>query len=333
MSPGQFRLLLSSIVIVHHFTSLALGSAAVYLFFGLSGYWVSVMWRQKYSMTARPWQTFVISRYWRLAPVFVVSSAAALAVLYLLPSFLPPVNAAKPFSPIVIAPSIIILGYQFLEFRPLGPAWSLDIEMQFYLVAPLLMLFVEKFRLRAVSAVLVLAIASLFLTQREALTTLAPFFIAGIYVEKLGALPGRKFALSTLAFCVCMVVVVILTPDTRGILIAGAHRTMSNDVTEGMNAVIGFLCLPYAFWTVQQRSDTIDKLAADLSYAVYLLHWVAILIISSYFPSLATASFPQRLVWTGAAIAITYVISLAVVLYIDRPLNAGRFAFVNARIH
>jgi peptidoglycan/LPS O-acetylase OafA/YrhL len=332
MPPGLFRLLLSSIVIVHHFSSLALGSAAVYLFFCLSGYWVSVMWRRKYSKTVKPWQTFVVSRYWRLAPVFLVSSLAALLVLFLLPKFVIPEIASAHWSPILIAPSIFIIGYQFLEFRPLGPAWSLDIEMQFYLVAPLLMWFVEKFRLRAVVVMLLLAMASLVLFQRESLTTLAPFFVAGIYVEKLGALPGRKLAMASLALCVLLVLVVVLVPNTRGILIAGAHRTMSSGITEAMNALVGILCLPFAFWTVQKRSNAIDKLAADVSYAVYLLHWVTILIITAYFPLLAIAPFAERMAWTGAAIGVTYLISLAVVLYIDRPLNAGRSAFVNARI-
>jgi peptidoglycan/LPS O-acetylase OafA/YrhL len=92
------------------------------------------------------------------------------------------------------------------------------------------------------------------------------------------------------------------------------------------------LCLPFAFWTVQQRSDAVDKIAADVSYAVYLLHWVTILIISRYFPSLANAPLAERMTWTGVAIAITYGLSLAVVLFIDRPLNAGRSGFVNARI-
>ena len=40
--------------------------------------------------------------------------------------------------------TVFFLGYAWLDYLPVAPAWSLDVEMQFYLVAPLLALLVAK---------------------------------------------------------------------------------------------------------------------------------------------------------------------------------------------
>ena len=49
VGPGFFRLILATLVFLHHTSSIALGEMAVIVFFVLSGYWIAKMYREKYS--------------------------------------------------------------------------------------------------------------------------------------------------------------------------------------------------------------------------------------------------------------------------------------------
>src|ERR1700675_4798789 len=84
IGPGFFRLFLSFVVVFHHSFPLRLGAWAVYVFFILSGFWISRMWRQRYAQTHRPLLTFVVSRWWRLAPVFLIWTVLSVASCFFL---------------------------------------------------------------------------------------------------------------------------------------------------------------------------------------------------------------------------------------------------------
>ena len=80
-SPGALRLTLAFAVFLHHTTSFNLGMSAVLVFFVLSGYWVAAMWKNTYSKTTSAYFTYLVSRVWRVAPVFALCSAITWALL------------------------------------------------------------------------------------------------------------------------------------------------------------------------------------------------------------------------------------------------------------
>ena len=80
-SPGAFRLILALVVFLHHTTNFNLGMSAVLVFFVLSGYWVAVMWTEIYSKTTSAYWTYLVSRIWRVLPVFALCSAISWALL------------------------------------------------------------------------------------------------------------------------------------------------------------------------------------------------------------------------------------------------------------
>src|ERR1700736_4048071 len=84
MGPGFFRLFLSFVVVCHHSFPFRLGAWGVYVFFILSGFWISRMWRQRYAQTHHPLLTFMISRWWRLAPVFLICTALSVTSSFFL---------------------------------------------------------------------------------------------------------------------------------------------------------------------------------------------------------------------------------------------------------
>ena len=73
-SPGAFRLILALAVFLHHSTGFNIGMSAVLIFFVLSGYWVATMWAHTYAHTRTPYLTYLISRVWRITPVFALCS-------------------------------------------------------------------------------------------------------------------------------------------------------------------------------------------------------------------------------------------------------------------
>ncbi len=79
--PGLFRLLLAEVVFIHHLSRFACGTAAVYVFFSLSGYWIYQMYTRRYSKARFPYLTYLISRAWRLLPTFWLISL--LAVIFI----------------------------------------------------------------------------------------------------------------------------------------------------------------------------------------------------------------------------------------------------------
>ncbi len=126
--PGASRYCTSS--------NIALGGAAVALLFGLGGFWIHRMWNGRYPSAKHPYQTFLISRIWRLLPIFALFSVATIAVelLFCGESLSQLTSGANPIQ--LLASSIFIFGYNLLPHKPLAPAWSLDVECQLYLISP-----------------------------------------------------------------------------------------------------------------------------------------------------------------------------------------------------
>ena len=79
---GSFRLALALLVFVHHTTRVSLGMTAVYVFFELSGFWICTMWNGRYAKASFPYGVYLVSRAWRLMPVFILSAIVAWSVVY-----------------------------------------------------------------------------------------------------------------------------------------------------------------------------------------------------------------------------------------------------------
>jgi peptidoglycan/LPS O-acetylase OafA/YrhL len=336
MGPGLFRLLLASVVVAYHYSSLALGHAAVYLFFVLSGYWVYRMWEDKYRRTRNPYLTFVISRIWRLAPVFLLCSALASAIFLLLTRLIQP---AIPIAPVTpgwdMLPSLILLGYNASTFHPLVPAWSLDIEMQFYLLAPFVLIGMKRRPVAAVTVVLgaCAVIATVYgYVLLAALDHYLPYFMIGMLAAQYPAfIHKRRYAIGSLIALSLLLATFLFTPALRSALIGGAHAGPLYKYNEALNVAVTLLSVPFVLSTVKNASGNLDKLMADLSYSVYLFHWIPDLIVEIYFPQLATKSHAIRAAYLFGILMLTYSVALLITLLIDRPANRARARFVRAR--
>lgn len=324
-SPGAFRLMLAMLVFVHHFSSFGIGTAAVLVFFVLSGFWLQRMWAQKYNRTKRPYLTYLVSRLWRLAPVMLLCTLAMLALDYGLGINLDKLESQNPW-PVVLT-SIFLVGYSWLDYMPVGPAWSLDIEMRFYLLAPLLSA-VTAMRGRVVLALFcaALSLASFWLTERTLLANYIVFFLIGINASISDWKPSKRMAQASAALVVLSLAAVFFSP-WRSLLIGGANPGPHFIYNPIFSAWLAILAAPLAIYTVHRPSEPTDRMMADLSYIIYLFHWLGVEVFQR-----VKGTFIERLEVAAICFAVIPAVSWLVWRYFDRPINRARDRWVKARI-
>jgi peptidoglycan/LPS O-acetylase OafA/YrhL len=320
--PGFLRLVLAALVLVQHFSSFDYGGWAVFVFFVLSGYWVSRMYMGKYRQGRAPWRSFVLNRYIRLLPVYLaclVLASAAYSYAQILPDF-----ARNPAWWLRALPIVGSLAQPML----IAPFWSLDIEFQFYLIAPLIVVLMHRLlNRRAVIATAVFALAAVgfcFIGWTE-LTSPKPklilyflgFFLGGIAIHRLGYVATRRAALASLGALVVGAAVLTAYPGTRGIFISLIDAKLMA-LNPGISAIGTFVALPLISRIVARKSSPLDLHFGNFSYALYAFHIIPATIYYTWYGHLHSSMRRGPL-----AVALTAAIigSLVVYLCIDRPFE------------
>jgi peptidoglycan/LPS O-acetylase OafA/YrhL len=319
-SPGAFRLILALVVFLHHTTNFNLGMSAVLVFFVLSGYWVAVMWTEIYSKTTSAYWTYLVSRIWRVLPVFALCSAISWALL-VARGATPELAGSMPHQ---IFSNIAILGYNSLPFQANIPGWSLDMEMQFYLIAPVVISLVSK----NIWVVLVCALGSLFSQKLGGSATVAPFlffFAIGVTAARHNIKPSRTLAYSSMYLTLAMLFLfgMILV---KNIMLDEPHRAPLLAFSTATNGLVALMMTPWALYTTRQKGGSKDRMFGDMSYIFYLLHW-------SVLGALRTGegSYGDRFLLCTEALVLIFVASFVIWGLFDHPINLLRSAWVSRR--
>ena len=319
-SPGAFRLWLALVVVLHHVTRIEVGKAPVLVFFALSGYWVHLVWQRQYAQTRQAWLSFMVSRWWRIAPVLMLASVVCVPLLWVTGD--PNRDLVTDSASWQALSTVGVFGYALLPTRPVGPAWSLDIEMQFYLVAPLLVRLVKR-----VSAIVVLAggfgvfLAAMVLGAGVTLPSFLVFFLIGMVAAEGRWSPPRLLAHSGLGLAIGLTVLAVCLPAGRAFVTEGGSQAAL------FNLALGMLAMPFALATVTRKGDKLDGWCADQSYLVYMLHW----------PAIAFLRDMHLVGWIYAVMASALLLGVFLVSHfvwvkMDRPLNRWRKHWVQSRL-
>ena len=323
-NPGAFRLWLALMIVLHHLSGIEVGKAPVLAFFMLSGFWVHRVWTDRYSHTRQPWLTFIVSRWWRIAPLLILATPLAVGMQWLTHDHDFALVATTPWLQALLPATV--LGYAQLPTRPVGPAWSLDIEMQFYLVAPLLMPLVRRLRPAALLTLGFLVFEwALMAHHGVVLTSFVPWFLLGMVAAQQRWVPSETMARGSMALTLGLVAAVAAVPSLRAAYLAPHAPEYAT-----FNLLLGALILPFALATVtqRQRSDRTDSCLADQSYLVYMLHWPAITLYRHIdWPTPAAA-------FAGAVALLALVASASMLTWrwFDRPLDRLRKRWVESRL-
>jgi peptidoglycan/LPS O-acetylase OafA/YrhL len=350
--PGLFRFILALVVVVSHFAPLELGSSAVYLFFALSGYWIQTMWGKEYAPADAPYRTFILSRLWRIFPVYY--AGVALWVLIKAALHVPHLGLPHVEGPLAwhfYLSNLFLLGYSTLPLQDklMYQMWSVDVELQFYFIAPFLIFVLSRYSSRSWQVLTLYGIATAgivafavmyngpghFYPQSATLPMFLAFFLIGMQAARLGWRPPVRPALYGVAVAALLVAVCLAEPSTRGLF--STHRVHVPGLPEYnaiANMFVAFLVVPYAMATVRNdlpkasRLGSIDRALGSLSYEVYVLHVLAVVILTHYVGDLSRV---ERIPCVAAAVSTVLLASWLVYRLIDRPIDALRTAWVRSR--
>jgi len=311
IGPGGFRFLLAWMVIVEHVSRFEIGKVAVMAFFILSGYWVTRVYEERYADGPRGVQVFYVSRFLRIWPLYAMVFLIVLGVSLALSLYVrPDIWVALP-----------LFGVATHGIDIIGVSWSLDIELQFYLILPVIVLLLRQARAGAWQPVLFgMALAwafGLVLGSHEVETALLylPLFLGGavMYMCDLRA-GGRLAALSVAAFVLAAFAAAAI-PALNPYVIYGSGSSYAD---KNFALLWGLLLLPFIAFNVRQPSGPRDRHLGNLSYVLYLLHFPMTRVARELLGR--DMSDPEKLIFFAAVMGF----SLLIYFLIDAPFEVWR---------
>lgn len=331
LKPGLVRLLLATLVVLFHITKFVfIGGLAVFCFFILSGYWVTYMYENKYSNIKNSIGVFYLSRIYRLLPVYyLIAIFTFVFIVIFKPIELDKISFFSLEGVVFWLGNIFLIGYNQMIFRPLGPAWSLDIEMQFYLLLPFLFLIMKSklSRLLCIGFGFLLAvILILFWSETFIGNTILKYlvyFLIGMAIFKSKIKFQKKTEIFFNIFFVLILVSHYCIHDLFS-LVKDAH----SQYNFFFNFLMSFLLIPFLSNSVLRKSDSIDTIFGSMSYTLYLSHWMFLIPYNYYIKNISEI---DRIAYTILYLIITYLFSFLVFKYFDEPLDKLRKNWVGVK--
>jgi len=326
---------------------------AVGAFFVVSGFYMSVVLSGKYR-GRRGALVFYASRAARLYPLFIACVALTAATygylhaagLYSAPWFAE-WRTLDPAAAVLLAvPNVLIIGSDLpfmiysvpghgwdwglmtppedlraigatraSRFVLIGPAWSLGVELWYYLVAPVL----ARLSTRWLAAVAAISFG-LWGAMERALPWSSYFFFPALLWLFVAGMLAHRFSLTrlfarTASLGTCRGVSVALFAALCLRQFAPGFRNYDWSVYVPLIAA-----LPYLF--AYTRSDRTDRRLGNLSYPVYLSHAAIIALVGGL-------AGPGR---TGLVLAATLAVSGAAVVWLEAPLERRRQRWLERRL-
>jgi peptidoglycan/LPS O-acetylase OafA/YrhL len=302
------------------------GHYGVQLFFVISGMILGLPFANHYINGARKPQTkaYFIRRITRLEPPYIIAMVGL---------FFAAVFVANKYSFSELFPSLLqslTYTHNFFHGREILPlvncvAWSLEIEVQFYILAPLLatvfMLPARKRRTVLLLAVfVVILLQQLYQPPFKSLYDYIQFFAAGflladLYVSKTTVRISGGFAKVLGVILICGIWTTEMERHDPYLL-----RVAWNVLLVSMITVFYYLVLNIRFWK-RIFSIKLVTVLGGMCYTIYLLHYAAISLIGN---KLVVFQFTNLYIvdWLIHASLITTILVMISVVYfytIERP--------------
>jgi len=332
LKPGITRFLLAAFVIFFHISKFFfLGRFAVCSFFILSGYWITLMFEKKYSLKENPLKTFYISRVWRLFPIFYAFTIIGFFVWWLTDRSVPSViNSLHGIDSAVfwLSNTVLFTYYSLPKVTILVPAWSLDIEMQFYILFPLLFYIGYKNYKRLNYIFLATLLSFVYVSVCYSNLWVKNSMLVYLYLFVFGMIIYfRKLQFKSITEKICIIIALIITALQYVFPYSIHHYKDEASVYYIMlSFVLVALFVPTLANSVRRTSDKNDRFWGEMSFLVYLSHWVW---IKPYgFFSEGTSTLVHT-IYLLLFFAVTFLSSLIIYKLIDRPMEKLRHQWIN----
>lgn len=350
---GTLRTLLAIAVVIYHSYKICGirfldGQAAVQSFYIISGFYMALILNEKYNDYAH----FIKNRFLRIYPaywtVFVLAVGISVGsyllggrAFYLQPylhnslgfgasSFLifnqlsifgqdyGFMTSLLPSGKFYLFPHFWAMKTPLFPFSFIPPAWTLSIELCFYLVAP----FLVK---RSIKSMIIIILASILLRlffhaqfgfkftpfdYRFFPFELAFFMIGAILYKVYTYLVPLRFSPTLLGMIGCLPIFVFLISPLIQIEISEFRWIFY--------AVV-IVCLPFLFMFT--KNAKLDRAIGELSYPIYISHHLVLTLLKPWF----WADLANRLDYFGiATLMVTLVFSFVLWKFVMQPIEKWR---------
>ncbi|MEO6677593.1 MAG: acyltransferase [Pseudomonas sp.] len=312
---GAYRLLLAMLVAISHmgvtWAGFNPGVIAVISFLIISGFVMTSLIERNYNAPEQ-FQLFYMDRVLRLYPQFLLYFVASCAVIhFLLPGT--PQAAALTVNNIVTSLPIVPMGfYMFGITVPeiLPAAWSLGLEMCFYLLIPFLLVYKLRGMAYGLSVAVFTVAAFGYINTDVYGYRLLPgvlfIFLCGSYLYRMRA-RGRLVVAAT-----AIVAAVMFLAIVTGFI---PRRPFNAEVTAGIA-----LGVPLVFLLSKLKYHRMDELLGNISYGVFLNHFVVMYVLRAFWP----VAYDARMV--TAVLLLSLVLSGISYYCVERPALKLRHA-------
>lgn len=279
---GIYRLFLAMLVAMSHagirFYGYNQGVVAVISFYLLSGY-VMTMLIEKYYRHPSAISTFYLDRAARLFPQFIFYMALASVFIYFHKVDSPFLNQLSFFKWVL---NFFMLPQGFYMYwadgaQVIPQSWSLGLELTFYLVIPWILVYCSKRQIYALAGMSFIVFLAAYLGKLNTnyfgyrlLPGTLFMFLAGssfFYNDK----SSRRFSAIIFLAAGALLLAVFLNKSLY-------QRPYNKEVLTGLLA--GILAVGFLKYLSFSR---IEKFCGDLSYGVFLNHFIFIWALQSFF--------------------------------------------------
>ena len=327
--------------------TLQLGDFSVWIFFSLSGFILALPFAQWRICGGKPvtLKRYYVRRLTRIEPPYLVNLAVLFALIPLFSHIHTDYTQEAKHG---LASALYLHGFIFHHASTLNPvAWSLEIEAQFYLLAPCLALLfllkstlARRITLLAVMAVLGFAAWSgplMVSPWRYTLLRFLPYFLAGFYVADLyctswNRAPRHQLRWDLVTILTSVCILVVLLPPFNGLHYVD-NTIRPGEVPNPIGILLPFLLIPFlasAFRSrIFQRFMTLLPITVigGMCYTIYLYHLTIISLVTRSLFKLFKPGLPlESELWITLAVCIPVVLVVSAVLFalVEKPfMNFG----------
>jgi peptidoglycan/LPS O-acetylase OafA/YrhL len=336
---GMLRTVLALMVIGHHLFHLQpIGVYAVFGFYIISGYLMTLIMHKSYGYSVLGKYRFVLNRFLRLYPLYWLSAGFSILLIFFIGGASVREYHDSIYMPLSITEMIENIFMIFPAWYPIDvnprlvpQTWALTVEMFFYC---LICLGISKtfIRVKIWFILSVMYIIATFVLELPASNRYFPITAASLpfsigsaiyfYSENKGAI-FHKAKLSTIWLFAAMIANCLVGLITSHVKNIGSFK----ELAFYMNVIISSL-LVYNIaigGRIVAFNRKTDKFIGDLSYPMYLLHWQTGLLVSYV---LFDKPFHEFSIRGGinliVSITVVLVFSYLAVLMVDKPIQEIR---------
>jgi peptidoglycan/LPS O-acetylase OafA/YrhL len=196
--------------------------------------------------------------------------------------------------------------------------------MQFYLVVPLLIHLIKKLNIIILTiSILTVSVFASFSTQSitQSVMPYLIFFFIGMLIWETKPVTSTKTLINSFIVIIGVIIIHYSVPFLRDAIF------IKKTIVGNINYVFYFynllplLFIPMIIFSLNQKSDVADRRLGDLSYTVYLFHWLPFCIYSYYF---SNNFLELRLIAFGGYILILSVGSYLIYNLFEKKLELWR---------